>query len=54
MIGVKKISHATYETPDLDRQIEYYTDFPQRPKVWTPAPEASNLWGPQPPDEMMR
>jgi catechol 2,3-dioxygenase-like lactoylglutathione lyase family enzyme len=26
MIGVKKISHATYETPDLDRQIEYYTD----------------------------
>src|SRR5258707_14078722 len=26
MIGVKKISHATYETPDLDKQIEYYTD----------------------------
>jgi catechol 2,3-dioxygenase-like lactoylglutathione lyase family enzyme len=26
MIGVKKISHATYETPDLDQQIEYYTD----------------------------
>ena len=26
MIGVKKIAHATYETPDLDRQIEYYTD----------------------------
>ena len=26
MIGVKKIAHATYETPDLDKQIEYYTD----------------------------
>src|SRR5262252_8410566 len=26
MIGVKKISHATYETADLDQQIEYYTD----------------------------
>ena len=26
MIGVKKIAHATYETPDLDQQIEYYTD----------------------------
>jgi hypothetical protein len=25
MIGVKKIAHATYETPDLDQQIEYYT-----------------------------
>ena len=26
MIRVKKIAHATYETPDLDQQIEYYTD----------------------------
>jgi len=26
MIGVKKIAHVTYETPDLDQQIEYYTD----------------------------
>ena len=26
MIGVKKIAHATYETPNLDQQIEYYTD----------------------------
>jgi catechol 2,3-dioxygenase-like lactoylglutathione lyase family enzyme len=26
MIGVKKISHAIYETPDLDKQTEYYTD----------------------------
>jgi catechol 2,3-dioxygenase-like lactoylglutathione lyase family enzyme len=26
MIRVKKISHATYETPDLDRQTEYYTE----------------------------
>jgi catechol 2,3-dioxygenase-like lactoylglutathione lyase family enzyme len=26
MIGVKKISHASYETPDLDKQAEYYTD----------------------------
>src|SRR4030095_17036622 len=26
MIGVKKISHASYETPDLERQIAYYTD----------------------------
>jgi hypothetical protein len=25
MIGVKKISHASYETPDLERQIAYYT-----------------------------
>jgi len=26
MIKVRKIAHATYETPDLDRQIEYYTE----------------------------
>src|SRR6185312_15821520 len=26
MLGVKKIAHATYETPNLDQQIEYYTD----------------------------
>ena len=26
MIGVKKIAHASYETPDLDKQVEYYTD----------------------------
>jgi catechol 2,3-dioxygenase-like lactoylglutathione lyase family enzyme len=26
MIGVRKISHATYETPDLERQVEYYTN----------------------------
>ncbi len=26
MIGVKKISHASYETPDMERQIEYYTN----------------------------
>jgi catechol 2,3-dioxygenase-like lactoylglutathione lyase family enzyme len=26
MIAVRKISHASYETPDLDKQIEYYTD----------------------------
>jgi len=26
MIGVRKISHATYETPDLERQIDYYTN----------------------------
>jgi catechol 2,3-dioxygenase-like lactoylglutathione lyase family enzyme len=26
MIRVRKIAHATYDTPDLDRQIEYYTD----------------------------
>ena len=26
MIRVKKIAHATYETPDLDQQVEYYTD----------------------------
>ena len=26
MIGVKKISHASYEMPDLERQVEYYTD----------------------------
>jgi catechol 2,3-dioxygenase-like lactoylglutathione lyase family enzyme len=26
VIRVKKISHAVYETPDLVRQTEYYTD----------------------------
>jgi catechol 2,3-dioxygenase-like lactoylglutathione lyase family enzyme len=26
MIRVKKIAHATYETSDLERQVEYYTD----------------------------
>jgi catechol 2,3-dioxygenase-like lactoylglutathione lyase family enzyme len=26
MIRVKKIAHAVYETPDLDRQVEYYTE----------------------------
>ena len=26
MIRVKKIAHATYETPDLDQQTEYYID----------------------------
>ena len=26
IVRIKKISHATYETPDLDGQIAYYTD----------------------------
>ena len=26
MIRVRKISHATYEIPDIDRQVEYYTE----------------------------
>jgi catechol-2,3-dioxygenase len=26
MIGVRKISHASYETPDLEHQLEYFTD----------------------------
>ena len=26
MIRVSKIAHATYDTPDLDQQTEYYTD----------------------------
>ncbi|HEV7544682.1 MAG TPA: VOC family protein, partial [Reyranella sp.] len=26
MIRVRKISHAAFETPDLERQIAYYTD----------------------------
>ena len=26
MIGVRKISHASYETPDLDKQADYYTN----------------------------
>ena len=26
MIRVKKIAHATYEVPDVDKQVEYYTD----------------------------
>jgi hypothetical protein len=25
MINVKRISHATFDTPDLDRQIAYFT-----------------------------
>ena len=25
MIPVQRIAHATYETPDLARQIDYYT-----------------------------
>ena len=25
MIQVKRISHATFETPDLERQIDYFT-----------------------------
>ena len=26
MISVRKISHASYETPDLEKQAEYYTN----------------------------
>ena len=26
MIAVRKIAHACYEVPDLDKQVEYYTD----------------------------
>ena len=26
MIGVRKIVHASYEVPDLDQQVEYFTD----------------------------
>jgi len=26
MIRVRKIAHATYETPDLDQQVDYYTN----------------------------
>src|ERR1044071_4749426 len=26
MTRVRKIAHAGYETPDLDQQVEYYTD----------------------------
>ena len=26
MIGVRKISHTSYETPDLEKQSDYYTD----------------------------
>ena len=25
MIKVKRIGHATFETPDVERQIDYYT-----------------------------
>ena len=25
MIGIKRIGHATFETPDVERQIDYYT-----------------------------
>jgi catechol 2,3-dioxygenase-like lactoylglutathione lyase family enzyme len=24
MINVKRIGHATFETPDIDRQVDYY------------------------------
>ena len=27
MVKAKRIGHATYETPDLERQTDYYTDF---------------------------
>src|SRR5262245_35568897 len=27
MVKARRIGHATYETPDLLRQTEYYTDF---------------------------
>ena len=26
MIRMNKITHATYESPDLDKQTEYYTE----------------------------
>jgi catechol 2,3-dioxygenase-like lactoylglutathione lyase family enzyme len=26
MIGVRKISHAAYEMPDVEQQVEYYTE----------------------------
>src|SRR5581483_7580019 len=26
MIQAKRISHATFETPDIDRQIDYFTE----------------------------
>jgi catechol 2,3-dioxygenase-like lactoylglutathione lyase family enzyme len=26
MIHVRKIAHASYEMPDLDKQVEYYTN----------------------------
>jgi catechol 2,3-dioxygenase-like lactoylglutathione lyase family enzyme len=26
MIGVRKIAHVSYEVPDFDKQVEYYTD----------------------------
>src|SRR5690349_5587306 len=26
MINVKRFGHATFETPDLDRQIDYFTE----------------------------
>ena len=26
MIKVKRISHATFETPDVERQTDYYAD----------------------------
>ena len=27
MIRVKKIAHAIYEMPDVEKQSEYYTEF---------------------------
>jgi hypothetical protein len=26
MMSVRKIAHASYEIPDLDQQVDYYTD----------------------------
>ena len=30
MIQVKRISHVTFETPDIDRQIAYFTQIAGR------------------------
>ena len=66
MIQAKRMSHATFETPDLERQIDYFTqvedlgyfdprpwhrDRPQKPKVWS---GPSDVWGPRPTPEHLR
>ncbi|MEA3067083.1 MAG: hypothetical protein QOK41_490 [Sphingomonadales bacterium] len=63
MIAVQRIGHATYETPDLARQLDYYTqvigprpwheDRPQRPKIWK-REDGAMVWGVPPAPDYLR
>jgi hypothetical protein len=43
MIKLSRVGHATFETPDLDRAIAYYTDV-QRGWCSTPRIRAAPSW----------